>query len=104
MALSTQDIQKVAHLARLEINEQEATATLQKLTGILNLIEQMQSVNTAGILPMSHAQDLNQRLREDVVTYQNQREALQSNAPDIGNGHQEQALSEGLFLVPKVIE
>lgn len=104
MALTTQDIQKVAHLARLEINEQEATATLQKLTGILNLIEQMQSVNTVGILPMSHAQDLNQRLREDVVTYQNRREALQKNAPLIGNDHQEQAIADGLFLVPKVIE
>jgi len=104
MALTTQDIQKVAHLARLEINEQEATATLQKLTGILNLIEQMQSVNTVGILPMSHAQDLNQRLREDVVTYQNQREALQKNAPHIGNDHQEHAVADGLFLVPKVIE
>jgi len=104
MALTTQDIQKVAHLARLEINDQEATATLQKLTGILNLIEQMQSVNTVGILPMSHAQDLNQRLREDVVTYQNQREALQRNAPLIGNDHPEQAIADGLFLVPKVIE
>lgn len=104
MALSTQDIQQVAHLARIEINEKDAASTLEKLTGILNLIEKMQSVDTTGIVPMSHSQDVTQRLRDDVVTYQNQREALQKNAPLIGNGVTEQALSEGLFLVPKVIE
>jgi aspartyl-tRNA(Asn)/glutamyl-tRNA(Gln) amidotransferase subunit C len=104
MALTTQDIRQVAHLARIEINEKDAVSTLEKLSGILNLIEKMQSVDTTGIVPMSHSQDVTQRLREDVVTYQNQREALQKNAPKIGNGSSEQALSEGLFLVPKVIE
>lgn len=104
MALSTQDIQQVAHLARIEINEKDATSALEKLTGILNLIEKMQSVDTTGIVPMSHSQDVTQRLREDVVTYQNQREVLQKNTPMMGNGVTEQALSEGLFLVPKVIE
>lgn len=104
MALSTQDIQQVAHLARIEINEKDAASTLEKLTGILNLIEKMQSVDTTGIVPMSHSQDVKQRLRDDVVTYQNQREALQKNTPPIGNGSTEQALSDGLFLVPKVIE
>ena len=95
MALTTEDIKRIAHLARIEINEQEATATLTKLSGILGLIEQMQAVDTTGITPMSHSQDLAQRLREDVVTQSNQRELFQSIAP----------LTEaGLYLVPKVIE
>ncbi|HEY0562835.1 MAG TPA: Asp-tRNA(Asn)/Glu-tRNA(Gln) amidotransferase subunit GatC [Methylophilus sp.] len=95
MALNTQDIQRIAHLARIEINAQEAEATLTKLSGILGLIEQMQAVDTTGITPMSHSQDLSQRLREDVVTQTNQRELFQSIAP----------LTEaGLYLVPKVIE
>jgi len=95
MSLNTDDIKRIAHLARIEINEQEATATLVKLSGILGLIEQMQAVDTAGIVPMSHSQDVEQRLREDVVTETNQRELFQAIAP----------LTEGgLYLVPKVIE
>lgn len=95
MALNIEDIKRIAYLARIEINEQEATATLTKLSGILGLIEQMQAVNTDGIEPMSHSQDLTQRLREDVVTQTNQREAFQAIAPLTENG---------LYLVPKVIE
>lgn len=95
MALNIDDIQRIAYLARIEINEQEAAATLTKLSGILGLIEQMQAVNTEGIAPMSHSQDLTQRLREDVVTQTNQREAFQAIAPLTENG---------LYLVPKVIE
>jgi aspartyl-tRNA(Asn)/glutamyl-tRNA(Gln) amidotransferase subunit C len=68
---------------------------LTKLTGILELIEQMQAVDTKGIEPMSHSQDVTQRLRDDVVTETNQRELYQSIAP---------AVEEGLYLVPKVIE
>jgi aspartyl-tRNA(Asn)/glutamyl-tRNA(Gln) amidotransferase subunit C len=95
MALNIEDIKRIAYLARIEINEQEAAATLTKLSGILGLIEQMQAVNTEGIEPMSHSQDLTQRLREDVVTQTNQREAFQAIAPLTENG---------LYLVPKVIE
>lgn len=95
MALNIEDIKRIAYLARIEINEQEAAATLSKLSGILGLIEQMQAVNTEGIEPMSHSQDLTQRLREDVVTQTNQREAFQAIAPLTENG---------LYLVPKVIE
>lgn len=95
MALNSEDIKRIAHLARIEINEQEAAATLTKLSGILGLIEQMQAVNTEGIEPMSHSQDLVQRLRDDVVTHVNQREAFQAIAPLTENG---------LYLVPKVIE
>lgn len=95
MALNTQDIQRIAHLARIEINAEEAEATLTKLSGILGLIEQMQAVDTTGITPMSHSQDLSQRLREDVVTQSNQRALFQSIAP---------STEAGLYLVPKVIE
>ena len=95
MALNITDIKRIAHLARIEINEAEAQATLTKLSGILGLIEQMQAVDTTGITPMSHSQDVVQRLRDDVITETNQRELLQSNAP---------AVAGGLYLVPKVIE
>ncbi len=104
MALSIEDIKKIAHLARIEVSEDEAAATLTKLTGILGLIEQMQAVNTEGIVPMSHSQDVLQRLREDVVTKTNQREAFQQVAPLLGNGSAQPAVDSGLYLVPKVIE
>jgi aspartyl-tRNA(Asn)/glutamyl-tRNA(Gln) amidotransferase subunit C len=95
MSLSTEDVKRIAHLSRIEVTEDEAHAALQKLSGILGLIEQMQAVNTAGIEPMSHSQDVTQRLRDDVVTETNQRELFQSIAPAVENG---------LYLVPKVIE
>ncbi len=104
MALEISDIKRIAHLARIEISEQEASQTLTKLTGILGLIEQMQAVDTAGITPMSHSQDVVQRLRDDVVTKTNMREAFQANAPQLGNGSSERAVVSGLYLVPKVIE
>ena len=104
MSLNITDIKRIAHLARLEISEQEANQTLTKLTGILGLIEQMQAVDTAGITPMSHSQDVVQRLREDEVTANNQREAFQANAPVLGNGSDQRAVDSGLYLVPKVIE
>jgi len=95
MALTIPDIKRIAHLARIEINDSEADKTLNKLTGILTLIEEMQAVDTAGITPMSHSQDVVQRLREDVVTATNQRETFQKNAPSVDGG---------LYLVPQVIE
>ena len=104
MALNISDIKRIAHLARIEINEQEAATTLTKLSGILSLIEQMQAVDTTGVTPMSHSQDLTQRLRTDVVTANNEREAFQANAPTLGNGSAQKAVNNGLYLVPKVIE
>ena len=95
MSLNTQDIKRIAHLARIEVNDDEAQATLNKLTGIMALIEEIQAVDTHGIAPMSHSQDVTQRLREDQVTETNQRELYQSIAP---------AVEDGLYLVPKVIE
>ena len=104
MALNITDIKRIAHLARIDINDQEATATLTKLSGILGLIEQMQAVDTTGITPMSHSQDVVQRLREDVVTKTNQRDAFQKNAPNLGNGDNSPATQDGLYLVPRVVE
>ena len=104
MALNITDIKRIAHLARIEINDTEASATLTKLTGILGLIEQMQAVDTTGIVPMSHSQDVVQRLRDDVVTATNMREVFQANAPVLGNGSTDKAVDSGLYLVPKVIE
>ncbi len=95
MALNIPDIKRIAHLARIEIDDAEAAQTLDKLSGILSLIEEMQAVDTAGITPMSHSQDVVQRLRDDVVTKDNQRDVFQQNAP---------AVDSGLYLVPKVIE
>ncbi len=104
MALNISDIKRIAHLARIDVSDAEAESTLTKLSGILGLIEQMQAVDTTGILPMPHSQDVVQRLREDLVTKTNMREAFQKNAPMLGNGSTEQAVADGLYLVPKVIE
>jgi aspartyl-tRNA(Asn)/glutamyl-tRNA(Gln) amidotransferase subunit C len=95
MSLELSDVKRIAHLARIEIDDAGAATALQQLSGILGLIEEMQAVNTDGIEPMSHSQDVVQRLREDIVTESNQRELFQSIAPAVENG---------LYLVPKVIE
>ena len=95
MALSLNDVKRVAVLARLSISEQEAGQALDQLTGIFALIERMRSVDTTGIEPMSHPLGGGQRLREDVVTEGDGRAANMRNAP---------AQQDGLFLVPRVIE
>ena len=95
MALTLNNVQRIAHLARIEIEPREAEQVLAQLSGIFELIEQMQAVNTDGVEPMSHAQDLILRLREDEVTEADQRELFQSLAPQT---------EAGLYLVPKVIE
>jgi aspartyl-tRNA(Asn)/glutamyl-tRNA(Gln) amidotransferase subunit C len=95
MALSIEDVRRVAHLARIEVTPDEAQEVLKKLTGIFGLIENMRRVDTTGIAPMSHAADVNLALREDVVTETNRRELFQSVAP---------AIADGLYLVPKVLD
>ena len=95
MSLSTQDVEKIARLARLAATSPEVETARAQLSGIFDLIADMQAVDTEGIEPMSHAQDVSQRLREDKVTETNQREAFQAVAPQI---------EAGLYLVPKVIE
>ena len=95
MAIDASEVQKVAHLARLSIDDSQVEATAGTINKILDLVDQMQSVNTDNVEPMAHPLDATQRLREDVVTEPNNREKLQSCAP---------AVEDGLFLVPKVIE
>ena len=95
MSLTLEQVRNIAHLARIEVSDAEAETTLGHLNGIFTLIEEMQAVDTRGVAPMAHAQDLSQRLRDDVVTEQNQREAFQAIAPETEGG---------LYLVPKVIE
>ena len=104
MSLTAEDIKRIAHLARIEVGEDDVQSSLAKLSGILDLIEEMQAVDTSGITPMSHSQDVTQRLRADVVTAADQRASFQSNAPVLGNGSTEPAVADGLYLVPKVIE
>ena len=95
MSLSLQEVKRVALLARIEITDREAEAAQGHLNDIFKLIEQMQSVDTEGIEPMAHAQDVVQRLREDRVTETDQHALYQSIAPQV---------EHGLYLVPRVIE
>jgi len=95
MSLTLQDVQRIAHLARIRVDETEAASYQAQLNGIFGLIEDMQAVDTAGVAPMSHARDVSQRLRADEVSEPDRREAFQAVAPQVENG---------LYLVPKVIE
>ena len=95
MALTESDVKNVAHLARLALTPDEIPTHVKNLSKILELVEQMNAVDTTGIEPMAHPQDITQPLREDIVTEPNLREKMQRSAP----------LTEaGLYLVPKVIE
>ena len=95
MALTLEDVKRVAHLARLAIDEAEARAALSQLNDVFKLIAEMQAVDTRGVEPMSHARDVVQRLREDKVTESDQHVLFQAVAPQV----------EGdLYLVPRVIE
>ena len=95
MSLSSDDVEKIAHLARLAVNSDETGSLSRDLSNILDLVAQMEAVDTGGVLPMAHPLEMSQRLRLDEVTETNQRELYQSNAPQA---------EAGLFLVPKVIE
>jgi aspartyl-tRNA(Asn)/glutamyl-tRNA(Gln) amidotransferase subunit C len=95
MALTRDDVQRAARLARIAIDEREADEVLGQLGRIFGMIEQMQAVDVSGVEPMSHAQEVTLRLREDVATEPDQHALFQAIAPKVG---------EGLYLVPKVIE
>lgn len=95
MALTLDDVKRVAHLARLSVEEAEAQAVLSQLNEVFRLIAEMQAVDTRGIEPMSHALDVTQRLRVDSVTETDQHDLFQSIAPHV---------ERDLYLVPKVIE
>ena len=95
MSINKEEIKKIAHLARINVSQEEVEQVQKKLVGILALIEKMQEVNTDSIEPMSHALDINQPLREDKVTEKDIRNKSLALAP-----HSEQSL----FIVPQVIE
>ncbi len=95
MSLKQDEITKIANLAKLNISDEQMGDYEKRLTSILDLVEQMNNVDTTGVEPMAHPLHMTQRLREDVVTEENQREHFQEHAPSI---------EKGLFVVPKVIE
>ncbi|WP_198243966.1 Asp-tRNA(Asn)/Glu-tRNA(Gln) amidotransferase subunit GatC [methane-oxidizing endosymbiont of Gigantopelta aegis] len=95
MSLTADDVKKIAHLARLGIDQQNIDNYTQDLSRMLDLMTQMNDLNTDDVAPMAHPLDQQQRLRPDEVTEPNQREKFQSIAPQVENG---------LYLVPKVID
>jgi aspartyl-tRNA(Asn)/glutamyl-tRNA(Gln) amidotransferase subunit C len=95
MSLTSSDVQRIATLARIELDAEEAARTLDQLNAVFGLIERLQAVDTTGVEPMTHARDLALRLRDDRVTEPDRRADYQVAAP---------AVEGGLYLVPKVIE
>jgi aspartyl-tRNA(Asn)/glutamyl-tRNA(Gln) amidotransferase subunit C len=95
MPLSAADVHRIAHLARIEIDAAQADEVRVKLDAIFAMISELQAVDTTGVVPMAHAQDVMLPLREDRVTETDRHALYQANAP---------AVEGGLYLVPKVIE
>ncbi|MDL5036970.1 Asp-tRNA(Asn)/Glu-tRNA(Gln) amidotransferase subunit GatC [Comamonas sp. Y6] len=99
MALNDQDIARIANLARLELSQDESKRMLAQLNNFFGIVEKMQAVDTSGVSPLSHPvaaiQDIALRLRDDLVSESDNRDANMHNAP---------AAEKGYFLVPKVIE
>ena len=99
MALTSQDVARIAHLARLDLRDSEQAAMLEQLNGFFGIVARMSAVDTSGVeplsTPLSAVQEMSLRLRPDAVTETDQREANQRSAP---------AVAQGLYLVPKVIE
>ena len=95
MSLSLHDIERIAHLARIEISAAEAADVHAKLETIFAMINELNSIDTTGIVPMSHAQDMTMPLRDDIVTEEDHRARFQQQAP---------LTEDGLYLVPRVIE
>ena len=101
MSLTPHDISRIANLARLELQPEEQARMLSKINDFFGIVEQIRAVDTTGVVPMAHPVDampgaqIELRLRPDVASEPNQREANQKSAPEV---------QHGLFLVPKVIE
>ncbi|HYF59962.1 MAG TPA: Asp-tRNA(Asn)/Glu-tRNA(Gln) amidotransferase subunit GatC [Burkholderiaceae bacterium] len=95
MSLTAADVARIADLARLELTPEEAARTLDQLNRVLELVEELQAVDTTGVEPMTHAGDLTLRLRPDEVTEPDRRDDYQRVAPSVAHG---------LYLVPRVIE
>lgn len=95
MAIAPSDIAKLAHLARIAVPDSEVDQVTQRISDVLDLVDQLQAADTEGVQPMAHPLDATQRLRADQVTEPNQRDEFQAIAP---------ATEDGLYLVPRVIE
>jgi len=95
MSLSNEQVTEIAHLARLNVDPADLSDYARNLSDILAFVEAMNAVDTSSVEPMAHPLEMPQRLREDVVTEENQRERFQSVAPQV---------EAGLYLVPRVIE
>lgn len=95
MSLSKDEVQYIAHLARLEVSESEMSAYTEKLGKIIEFIDELSAANTGDLLPMAHPVQMAQRLRPDEVTEGNNRDYIQENAPEV---------ADGLYVVPRVVE
>ncbi len=95
MSINQKDIQKIAHLARINVSEEESRILETKLGSIMTMIDKMQAVNTDNVEPMSHALEVTQPLREDVVTEKDMRSNALELAPEV---------EQSTFIVPQVIE
>jgi len=95
MALTKRDVEYIAHLARLQVSDDEIADTVAKLSSIIDLVARLGEYDTSNVLPMAHPLAMTQRLRPDEVTEADQRDLYQRNS---------QAVSHGFYLVPKVIE
>jgi len=95
MSLDAEAVSKIAHLARLGVDESEYDTYARNLSDILSFVEQLNAIDTQGVEPMAHPMDAGQRLRPDEVSESDQREQFQQIAPRV---------EAGLYLVPKVIE
>ncbi len=95
MSLQKTDVEKIGHLARIAVSADELDAVASDLSRILQMVEQMNGVDTTGVVPMAHPLHMVQRMRPDEVTEENQRELFQAVAPES---------EDGLYLVPRVVE
>jgi len=95
VSLDKDQVESIAVLARLRLGDDEIAETVDKLSRIVDFVDQLSQASTEDVVPMAHPLDLAQRLRQDVVTERDERDRFQQNAPAIGAGH---------YLVPKVIE
>lgn len=95
MSLSKEQVQHIATLARLSVDEKEIDDVVAKLSSIVDFVDQLQAAPTDDVVPMAHPMDMSQRLRADVVTEGNERDRIQKNAPSV---------QDGLYLVPRVLD
>lgn len=95
VSLSKEQVQHIALLARLSLDEKDIDDVVEKLSSIVDFVDQLQAAPTDDVVPMAHPMDMSQRLRADAVTEGNERDKFQQNAPSV---------QDGLYLVPKVLE